>query len=83
MIATIAAKGRLTLPKRVRDRLGIRPGTKVGFEFLADGSLRLRVLARGAANLYGVLYQRDGRKHTVEEMDRGIADAVVDRANAK
>jgi AbrB family looped-hinge helix DNA binding protein len=80
MVVTVTDKGQLTVPKSVRDRLGIRPGTKIDFEILADGSVRMRVLTRGAAGLYGLLQRRGERSRSVEEMDRGIGDAVADRA---
>ncbi len=80
MVVTVTDKGQLTVPKSVRDRLGIRPGTKIDFEILADGSARMRVLTRGAAGLYGLLQRRGERSRSVEDMDGGIAAAVADRA---
>lgn len=43
MTATVTAKGQVTIPKPVRDLLGIGPGSKVDFRRAADGSV---VLAR-------------------------------------
>lgn len=40
--ATITSKGQLTVPKEVRDRLGLRSGDRVVFEFEGD-SVRLKV----------------------------------------
>jgi AbrB family looped-hinge helix DNA binding protein len=31
-MATVTSKGQITLPKEVRDALGLRPGSKVQFE---------------------------------------------------
>jgi AbrB family looped-hinge helix DNA binding protein len=39
MTSTISSKGQITVPKAVRDRLGLRPGTTVEFEPTADGVL--------------------------------------------
>ena len=39
MTSTISAKGQVTIPKAVRDELGIRPGTRVEFEMTALGAL--------------------------------------------
>jgi len=36
MTVTVTSKGQVTVPKQVRDRLGIKPGSKVDFE-VADG----------------------------------------------
>jgi AbrB family looped-hinge helix DNA binding protein len=41
MTATVTAKGQVTIPKPVRDLLGIRPGSKVDFRRAADGSVVL------------------------------------------
>lgn len=43
MSTTVTTKGQVTIPKPVRDFLGIAPGSKVDFHRAADGSV---VLAR-------------------------------------
>jgi AbrB family looped-hinge helix DNA binding protein len=43
MTTTVTAKGQVTIPKPVRDLLGIVPGSKIDFRRAADGSV---VLAR-------------------------------------
>lgn len=42
MTVTVTRKGQVTIPKRVRDRLGINPGSKVVFEVGEDGRAFLR-----------------------------------------
>jgi len=39
MTSTVSAKGQITVPKAVRDRLGLRPGTRVEFEMTPRGAL--------------------------------------------
>lgn len=41
MSATVTAKGQVTIPKQVRDFLGIVPGTKVEFRRASDGTIVL------------------------------------------
>ncbi|MBY3236865.1 AbrB/MazE/SpoVT family DNA-binding domain-containing protein [Rhizobium sp. 25PS6] len=41
MATTVTAKGQVTIPKRVRDLLGIVPGSQVDFHRAADGSVIL------------------------------------------
>jgi len=41
MSATVTTKGQVTIPKPVRDFLGIVPGTRVDFQRAADGSVVL------------------------------------------
>jgi antitoxin PrlF len=41
MSTTVTAKGQVTIPKPIRDLLGIAPGSKVDFRRAADGSVVL------------------------------------------
>jgi len=41
MSATVTSKGQVTIPKSVRDLLGIAPGTRVEFKRASDGSVVL------------------------------------------
>ena len=41
-MVTVTSKGQVTIPKPVRDRLGIHPGSKVDFEVADDGRAFLR-----------------------------------------
>lgn len=41
MSATVTAKGQVTIPKPVRDLLGIVPGSRVDFRQAPDGSVVL------------------------------------------
>lgn len=79
MLATVTDKGQVTVPKEIRDRTGIAPGTRLDFEVLEDGTLRVRVLARGADNLFGLLQRPDTAARSIEEMDEGIAAAAEER----
>jgi AbrB family looped-hinge helix DNA binding protein len=38
----VTVKGQVTIPKPIRDRLGLTPGSKVDFEVVADGQVMLR-----------------------------------------
>jgi AbrB family looped-hinge helix DNA binding protein len=44
---TVTRKGQVTIPKPVRDRLGIKPGSKVDFEITEDGRAFLRRVGKG------------------------------------
>jgi antitoxin PrlF len=45
---TVTRKGQVTIPKPVRDRLGINPGSKVDFEVSEDGRAFLRRVGKPA-----------------------------------
>jgi antitoxin PrlF len=40
--ATVTSKGQITVPKEIRERLGLERGETVSFELVADGTVRLR-----------------------------------------
>ena len=48
MAVTVTRKGQVTIPKPVRDRLGINPGSKIDFEVGEDGRAYLRRVGRPA-----------------------------------
>ena len=56
MKTTVSEKGQITIPKRLRDRLGLRPGTVLDFEE-SDGRLVARKLVRAdhLDDLVGIL----------------------------
>lgn len=80
MLVTVTDKGQLTVPKAIREQFGIEPGSKLDFEPQPDGTLKVRVLGRGAGGLYGLLHRPGTKARTIEEMDAGIAEAVSTRA---
>lgn len=46
MSTMVTSKGQVTIPKRVRDYLGIAPGTAVDFDLTDDGRVMLRKAGR-------------------------------------
>ena len=42
MTTTVTSKGQVTIPKRVREALGIKPGSAVDFELTPAGDVMLR-----------------------------------------
>ena len=49
--ATLSTRGRVTIPRAIRERMALRPGDRLQFELRADGALEARVatLAAGMA----------------------------------
>jgi antitoxin PrlF len=46
MSTTLTSKSQVTIPKSVRDHLGIGPGSKVDFQLAADGNIVLLPAAK-------------------------------------
>ena len=69
MPVTVTTKGQVTIPKPVRDRLGIKPGSAVDFELAADG--RIVLVKLGAApprSRFEALRGRAGKGLTTDEI---------------
>ena len=47
MATNVTSKGQVTIPKKVRDRLGIESGSAVAFELTDSGDVVLRPVGRG------------------------------------
>jgi AbrB family looped-hinge helix DNA binding protein len=45
MSTTVTSKGQVTIPKQMRDYLGLQPGSKVDFSCTADGQVVIRPVA--------------------------------------
>jgi antitoxin PrlF len=75
--STITSKGQVTLPKAIRDALRIGVGDRVSFVVREDGVVELRPETVDLKDLYGIL-KYSGKPVTVEEMDEGIAEAVIE-----
>lgn len=72
MFATLTSKGQITLPKKIREQLGLVVGSKLDFFVEADGTLRVRPLRRGAADLFGLLHDPDRAASTVKQMNEAV-----------
>ena len=84
MSATISSKGQVTIPKRIRDALGLVPGSKVDF-ILSDGYARLQLAdhsvvaeASGALRSYGLRNRGESEEKRTERVHKEVADAAAD-----
>jgi len=57
----MTTKGQTTIPKPIRDGLGLKPKDQVQFTLLTDGTVIMRAKKRSVSELYGVL-RKPGRK---------------------
>ena len=76
MESAITSKGRVTIPKAVRNHLGLKPGNRIKFFIHPDGSVSL-MPKLAISGLRGVL--KTQRRVTLEEMDKAIAAGAADR----
>lgn len=69
--AKLTSKGQLTVPKEVRDRLGLKVGDKVAFEWEGD-SVRLKVERRRSIGEFKGMLPA-GREYPGKEGERRAA----------
>ena len=77
--SAITSKGQTTLPKVVREALGVRDGDRVRYVIFND---EVRVLpVRPISRLFGVL-QHSGPAITLGEMEQAITSGACERDRA-
>lgn len=74
--SAITVKGQATIPKAIREHLGLKPGDHVKFFVHPDGSVVLLPKLPVAA-LRGMLKTRRGRPVTAEEMTEAVAESAT------
>lgn len=73
MAAKVTAKGQVTIPKRIRDLLGIQAGCKVAFTLAEDGRVNLSKIDKesasgGQPNRFAVLRGSSSSGMSTEEI---------------
>jgi antitoxin PrlF len=80
MESAITSKGQATIPKAVREHLGLKPGDRVKFFMHPDGSVVLLPKLPASA-LRGIAAGRRPPA-TLEEMNEAVAEGTVDAPRA-
>jgi antitoxin PrlF len=65
---TLTSKGQTTIPKDIRDGLGLKPGDKLSFTLLSDGTIILRAKTRKILDCAGFLSSPKQTTVAVEKM---------------
>ena len=68
--AILTRKGQTTIPKEIRDRLGLKPGDRLTFTLVADGTVLVRVKRRSIAEVGGMLHRKSRTTVPIERMTR-------------
>ncbi|HSL83978.1 MAG TPA: type II toxin-antitoxin system PrlF family antitoxin [Thermoanaerobaculia bacterium] len=72
--ATLTSKGQLTVPKTIRDRLGLHEGDRVAFRVTEKGEVVVEAATVDLRDLRGALKGR-GRAVSVDEMEEAVRKA--------
>jgi AbrB family looped-hinge helix DNA binding protein len=69
--ATVTSKGQITIPRAVREGLGVESGDRVEFTELEKGVYRVVAATRDVRELKGMI-PRPAKPVSVEDMNRAI-----------
>lgn len=68
--ATLTSKGQTTIPKEIRESLGMKPGDRMTFTLMPDGTVVMRVKRRSIMELAGVLRKKGRKPVSIAQMSR-------------
>jgi antitoxin PrlF len=68
--STLSSKGRMTVPKGIREKLSSSTGDQVTFTLMPDGTVLLRAKKKSVMGLAGSLRRKGRRPFPVEQLSR-------------
>lgn len=68
--ATLTSKGQTTIPKEIRDSLGMKPGDRMTFTLMPDATVVIRFKSKTVAALAGMLQKKGSKTVPVEQLSR-------------
>lgn len=77
MIGSMTSKGQTTVPKEVREKLGLDEGMRIEWVVKGDHAI-VKPRKLRATDLAGILHRPGMKPVTIEEMDEAIMEAVVE-----
>jgi AbrB family looped-hinge helix DNA binding protein len=76
---TLSSKGQVVIPKILRERLGLHPGSELLIRLKGKDVLEFKPIQRHISEMFGkgAPYVADQPPMSVEDMDSAIAQAVM------
>lgn len=68
--ATLTSKGQTTIPKSIRDSLGMKAGDRMSFTLMPDGVVVMRVKNKHVSDLAGFLHRKGRKALPIEQLSR-------------
>lgn len=68
--ATLTSKGQTTIPKPIRNSLGMKTGDRMTFTLMPDGVVLMRVKNKSLLDLAGKLYKKGRKPVSTEQLSR-------------
>lgn len=67
--STITAKGQTTVPAGIREQVQAKPGTRLVWSVMPDGTIIVRAKSKSILDMGGMLNPPKGKHVSVEEMN--------------
>ncbi len=71
--STVTSKGQITIPKKIRQALGLAPGDRIEFVVEDSGKVSVRSGKADIVELKGLLHKAGRRVVSLADMERAIA----------
>ena len=68
--ATLTSKGQTTIPKEIRESLGMKVGDRMTFTLMPDGTVVMRVKNKSITQLAGLLHKKGRKPVPIEQLSR-------------
>jgi antitoxin PrlF len=68
--STLTSKGQTTIPKDIRDGLRLKPGDRITFTMMPDGTVQMRVKNKSAMALAGSLRKPGQKRLSIARLSR-------------
>lgn len=68
--STLTSKGQTTIPKEIRESLGMKAGDRMTFTLMPDGTVVMRVKNKSIAQLAGMLRKKGRKAIPIEQLSR-------------
>jgi antitoxin PrlF len=72
---TLTSKGQTTVPKDIREKMGLKPGQKLHWTYV-NGHAEVRAKTGSIMDIAGMFYDPNRKPASIEEMNEAIADAA-------
>ncbi|MDH4065731.1 MAG: AbrB/MazE/SpoVT family DNA-binding domain-containing protein [Acidobacteriota bacterium] len=75
----VTAQGQVSVPAKVRRRLGVGPGSVLEWDEEGDRVVVRKAGRYSSEDIHRVLFSKTPRRRTLEEMERGIQRHIKNR----
>jgi AbrB family looped-hinge helix DNA binding protein len=75
-VATLTSKGQITIPKAIRDCLGLHSGDKLEFIVTENGDVLIKPVTKKVDEVFGKLHKPGQESVSVEDMDSAIRERL-------